>query len=99
MTQTKSNSAWARCTREFKLEAVRMLDKGESIAAASRSLAVVDQTLGNWVKLHQSGKLLSADRKPAKRMAAVLDANDFASAKHVAAFLGLIPVKNELAAA
>ena len=28
-------------------------------------------------------------------MAAVLGANDFASAKQVAAFLGLIPVKNE----
>ena len=33
--------------------------------------------------------------KTAKRMAAVLGANDFASAKQVAAFLGLIPVKNE----
>ena len=33
--------------------------------------------------------------KTAKRMAAVLGANDFASAKQVAAFLGSVPVKSE----
>ena len=64
MTKTKSNAARARYTLEFKLEAVRMVDKGESIAAAARSLGVVDQTLFNWVKLHKSGKLQGADSKP-----------------------------------
>ena len=56
MTKTKNNAARARYTLEFKLEAVRMVDKGECIAAAARSLGVVDQTLFNWVKLHKSGK-------------------------------------------
>ena len=51
-------------TLEFKLESVRLVDRGESIAAAARSLGVVDQTLFNWVKLHKSGKLQGADSKP-----------------------------------
>ena len=50
-------------TLEFKLESVRLVDRGESIAAAARSLGVVDQTLFNWVKLHKSGKLQGADSK------------------------------------
>ncbi len=64
MTKTKSNATRARYTLEFKLEAVRLVDKGESIAATARSLGVVDQTLFNWVKLHKSGKLKGADSKP-----------------------------------
>ena len=60
-TKTKSNATRARYTLEFKLEAVRLVDKGESIAAVARSLGVVDQTLFNWVKLHKSGKLQGAD--------------------------------------
>ena len=57
MMKTKNNAARARYTLESKLEAVRLVDKGESIEAAARSLGVVDQTLFNWVKLHKSGKL------------------------------------------
>ena len=57
MTKTRSNATRARYTLEFKLKAVRMIDKRESIAAAARSLGVVDQTLFNWVKLHKAGKL------------------------------------------
>ncbi len=40
----------ARYTLEFKQEAVRLVEGGQSIAAAARTLGVVDQTLFNWVK-------------------------------------------------
>ena len=47
----------ARYTPEFKQEAVRLVDGGQSITAAvARSLGVVDQTLFNWVKAHRQGK-------------------------------------------
>ena len=54
----------ARYTLEFKLEAVRLVEGGQSIAAAARTLGVVDQTLFNWVKAHRQGKLKGADSKP-----------------------------------
>jgi len=38
----------ARYTLEFKQEAVRLVDGGQSIAAVARTLGVVDQTLFNW---------------------------------------------------
>ena len=37
----------ARYTLEFKQEAVRLVECGQSIAAAARSLGVVEQTLFN----------------------------------------------------
>ena len=40
----------ARCTLEFKPEAVRPVSGGQSIATAGRSLGVVKQTLFNWAK-------------------------------------------------
>jgi transposase len=65
MTKKKTSSATrAQYTMEFKLEAVRLVEKGQSIAAVARSLGVVDQTLFNWVKLQQAGKLAVADSKP-----------------------------------
>lgn len=36
-------------TLEFKREAVRMVENGQTMAAAGRSLGVVEQTLFNWV--------------------------------------------------
>ena len=54
----------ARYTLEFKQEAVRLAQGGESIAAAARTLGVVDQTLFNWVKAHRQGKLKGAEGKP-----------------------------------
>ena len=52
-----------RYTLEFKREAVRLVEAGQSIAAAARTLGVVEQTLFNWVKAHRAGKLTGADRK------------------------------------
>jgi len=50
----------ARYTLEFKQEAVRLVDGGQTIAAAARTLGLVDQTLFNWVKVHRAGKLTGA---------------------------------------
>jgi transposase len=41
------------------------VESGETLAAAARSLGVVEQTLGNWVKLHRAGKLKGAIGKSA----------------------------------
>jgi transposase len=60
MTKTTTR---ARYTLEFKQEAVRLVEGGQSIAAAARTLGVVDQTLFNWVKAHRAGKLTGADSK------------------------------------
>jgi transposase-like protein len=45
----------ARYTREFKQEAVRLVEGGQSIAAAARTLGVVDQTLFNSFHYTQVG--------------------------------------------
>jgi transposase len=44
-----TKTARARYTLEFKQEAVRLVEGGQSIAAAARTLGVVEQTLFNWV--------------------------------------------------
>lgn len=65
MTKAKTRTARARYTLEFKQEAVRLVEGGQSIAAAAaRTLGVVDQTLFNWVKASRAGKLSGADSKP-----------------------------------
>ncbi len=53
----------ARYTLEFKQEAVRLVEWGQSIAAASRTLGLVEQTLFNWVKAHREGALKGADNR------------------------------------
>jgi transposase len=54
----------ARYTHEFKQEAVRLVEGGQSIAAAARTLGMADQTLFNWVKAQRQGRLKGADTKP-----------------------------------
>ena len=63
MTKSKAMPR-ARYTLEFKQEAVRLVEGGQSIAAVARTLGVVDQTLFNWVKASRQGKLTGADSKP-----------------------------------
>jgi len=53
-----------RYTLEFKQEAVRLVESGQTMAAAARSLGVVEQTLGNWIKLHRAGTLKGASGRP-----------------------------------
>ena len=52
-----------RYTLEFKQEAVRLVESGQTMAAAARSLGVVEQTLGNWIKLHRADRLKGASGK------------------------------------
>ena len=51
------NGKRGRYTLEFKLEGVRLVESGQSIAEAARSLGVVEQTLSNWVRAKRAGKL------------------------------------------
>jgi transposase len=51
-------------TLEFKQEAARLVESGQSQAAAARSLGVVEQTLGRWVREHRAGTLKGASNKP-----------------------------------
>jgi transposase len=51
-------------TLEFKQEAVRLVESGQTVSAAARSLGVVEHTLGNWVQAQRAGKLKGAGNKP-----------------------------------
>jgi transposase len=53
----------AKYTLEFKQEAVRLVETGQTLAAAARSLGLVEQTLHNWVKADRQGKLKGAEKK------------------------------------
>lgn len=55
----KIKLARARYTREFKQEAVRLVQARQSQASVCRSLNLSAQTLYNWVKAHQQGRELS----------------------------------------
>ena len=54
----------ARYTLEFKQEAVRLVEAGQSQAAVAKILGLVEQTLFNWVKASRQGQLKGADSKP-----------------------------------
>ena len=54
----------ARYTLEFKIEAVRLVQGGQSIAAVAKILGISEQTLHNWVKLQAKGRLTGANSKP-----------------------------------
>src|SRR5271156_2891976 len=56
MTKSKRG----RYTLEFKQEAVRLVESGQSAASVARTLGVVEQTLGNWIKAHRAGGLRGA---------------------------------------
>ena len=50
---------------QFKQEAVRLVVKGQSLAAVTCTLGLVDQALFNWVRARPQGKLKGVDSKPA----------------------------------
>jgi transposase len=58
-----TKAARAQYTLEYKQEAVRLVESGQSIAAAARSLGVVEQTLYNWVKAQREGRLKGTGSK------------------------------------
>lgn len=59
-----SQNKRARYTQEFKIEAVRLVRGGQSIAAVAQTLGIADQTLHNWVKADEQGKLAVASARP-----------------------------------
>ena len=59
-----AKSPKARYTLEYKLEAVRMVRSGQSLAAVSKILGIAIQTLHNWVKADRESRLGGADSRP-----------------------------------
>jgi len=59
-----ARSSRARDTLEYKLEAVRMVNGGQSLAAASKILGIADQTLNDWVKAEREGRVGGAGSRP-----------------------------------
>ena len=57
-------AARARYTLEYKLEAVRMVKGGQSLAAVSKILGIAGQTLHNWVKAARDGRLGGCGTRP-----------------------------------
>lgn len=51
-------------TVEFKALAVKRVKDGLTVGAAARELGLIDQTLRNWVKAADAGKLNGAGVKP-----------------------------------
>jgi transposase len=51
-------------TAEFKALAVKRVKDGLTVGAAARELGLIDQTLRNWVKAADAGKLDGAGTKP-----------------------------------
>jgi transposase len=52
----------ARYTLEFKMEAVRLTQSGQSIAAVAKTLGIAEQTLHNWIKAQAQGRLQEAGK-------------------------------------
>ena len=59
-----SRSKRAKYTLEFKIEAVRLVRGGQSVAAVSAILGVASQTLHNWVQAESRGELKGTAAKP-----------------------------------
>jgi len=50
-------------TAEFKEQAVKHVQSGKSISAVAKELGLKYQTLRNWVKASEAGKLIGAGSK------------------------------------
>ena len=59
-----SKAKRAQYTLEFKIEAVRLVRSGQSIAVVSATLGVSSQTLHNWVKAEAGGLLKGTAARP-----------------------------------
>src|ERR1700689_1046064 len=53
----------SRYTLEFKIEAVRLVQGGQSIAAVAKILGIAEQTLHNWIKRRAKGDLAGPNSK------------------------------------
>ena len=61
---TRDKSRRAAYTLEYKLEAVRLVEGGQSKAVTAKVLGIAGQTLDNWVRLAGQGKLAGAGARP-----------------------------------
>ena len=59
-----AKSKRAQYTLEFKIEAVRLVRGGQSVAAVSATLGVASQTLHNWVQNEARGLLKGTAARP-----------------------------------
>jgi transposase len=59
-----SGKVRGRYTLEFKQEAVRLAKAGQTNGQVARGLGLAEQTVGNWVKADDSGRLRAAVGKP-----------------------------------
>jgi transposase len=54
----------AKYTLEFKMEAVRLVRQGQASSVTAKVLGIPKQTLENWMRLDNKGKLKGAGDKP-----------------------------------
>lgn len=54
----------AKYTLEYKLEALRLIGVGQSVAVVAATLGIADQTLHNWLKAEREGRLGGPGAKP-----------------------------------
>jgi len=54
----------AKYTREFKLEAVRLVKGGQDAAVTACVLDIPKATLGNWVRACEKGEMRGAADRP-----------------------------------
>ena len=59
-----SGKVRGRYTLEFKQEAVRLVKAGQTNGQVARGLGLSEQTVGNWVKADDAGRLREAVGKP-----------------------------------
>ena len=60
----KEKALRASYTLEYKLEAVRLVQGGQACSVTAKVLGIPKQTLDNWIKLEEKGKLTGAGSKP-----------------------------------
>lgn len=51
-------------TLEYKLEAIRLVESGQTVTDAAKILGIPNQTLDGWCKLSKTGRLKGAGDKP-----------------------------------
>jgi len=52
-----AKSKRGRYTLDFKQEAIRLIESSQAPSSVSRTLGVVELTVGNWVPAHRAGSL------------------------------------------
>lgn len=60
----KVSSARSLYTLAYKLEAVRLVQGGQSVPTTAKVLGIPAQSLGNWVRLSKKGQLQGTGDKP-----------------------------------